>query len=108
MHFDFAFGAGAGDTVIQTLVNNGYSFGNHQALRRPTTTTEGLLKDYLEGDAIVLNLVGLLKKRDRAMARLTLFYTEQDRRVCPRTLEVVFVPSDSGWALTSKKVIGDC
>ena len=108
LHFDIAFGSNAGDVVVQTIKNNGYSFGNHEALRRSTTTADGNLKYYLEGDAIVLNLASLTRNSEQAVAWLTMFYTEENGRVCPRTLELVLTENETVWSLNKKKVLGDC
>jgi hypothetical protein len=107
MHFDIAFGPGAGANVIHRLTTIGYPFGTRGSLARMATDSTGMVNRWLDSDAIVLNLVGMVQNRDTATAVVTIFHTYQ-RRICPRTLELKFTSSGTNWTLARSKPIGDC
>jgi hypothetical protein len=105
--FAMAFDSSASVAVVDTLVSIGYSFGDREALKRSSTEANGSITDWLDGDAMVVNLISLTKNWETAVARVTIFYTYQ-KIICPRSVELSFTASGNNWSLTDRKVIGDC
>jgi hypothetical protein len=105
-NFDYVFGTSTGAQLKTAFQTRGYGFSDYQTVTK-SDTVSGKVTHRVDGDALLLRLVILIRNGADATATVQYYYTFKGQ-VCPRMLGLTLRHANGAWNLTNSEVIGQC